>query len=754
MYRNLYLLTIFLILPLWVNAQFNITGMAVSPPVPLECSTLVVGVTGQHACGNAMLNGTGSTVSGSTIFLNIDVSQPLICLPVIVPYTVNISVGLVPAGTYNLTAQYILNGVIVETQIQSVTIGSCCSVDPAFTASQLKICPGDSISFGVNDTSLASVEWKLDGVPVSTNDSVLQTFNTPGTYTMTLVGDDGSCVDSSSQTVTVVNYPQLNIAGVTIESCAGSMDGSIDLAVLSGLGPFTYQWSDGSTNQDPTQLAGGWYTVVVSDSIGCSSTDSAEVLVGPSVTAAFTVSDSVICLGDSVITTNSSAGAQAYIWEINGQAVSANTDLSFQSVISGSATVTLIAIGPTCSDTVSVPVMVSAPPSMSFSTTPTGCPNAADGAISASVSGGFSPYIYSWSNGDTTQNLSQVAGGNYILTVTDSLGCSGVDSVVLGTGPGPVAAVSATDSGIVCLGDQVDFTNTSTGGTSYLWFNNGVQIGTSPDQSVSFPDTGSFEILMVVGDSVCNDSLRIMITVPELPSSTAMVMNEICPADSNGSIDLTPVNGVGPYTYEWSVDSTSEDISGLGAGIYVVTITDSEGCTGIDSIEVGTSGGAPADFDFGFGTTGVIFNDRSDSTVTAWAWDFGDGATSTSQNPVHLYDLSGVYLVCLTVTDMFGCISTACDTVSYSVGIEPESIPSKNIYPNPTSGFFSVKISSLYGKQVQIGVFDMTGRKVIGREETVISPSLDLDLSGEAKGTYMIYILSGEKVMIGKIIKR
>lgn len=97
---------------------------------------------------------------------------------------------------------------------------------------------------------------------------------TPGNYTVTITDSQG-CI--TTQTVSVTEPAELGLGALPSDEINGN-DGSINLTVIGGTPPFTYNWDNGSTDEDPTGLAGGTYTVIVTDANGCSDTISVTVL--------------------------------------------------------------------------------------------------------------------------------------------------------------------------------------------------------------------------------------------------------------------------------------------------------------------------------------------------------------------------------------------------------------------------------------------------------------------------------------------
>ncbi|MCB0839836.1 MAG: hypothetical protein KDD99_24370, partial [Bacteroidetes bacterium] len=266
--KKLYLLFLFCLFTVlgFQKSYGQLIGTVTPSTNPLECNNLLVTVTGQFLCANASMGTTGSSVVGSTIFIDLDIIQPFICLPAIVPFSPQvINAGMIPAGTYTLTTRTFTNGILTQSASQSITIGSCCAANPNFTASATTICMGDSVDFTASQFGQSSYNWKINGASFSTDSVTSFTFATPGSYMVRLVTSLSGCTDSSSQTITVTDFPNLTFPQITGESCPGTMDGAIDLQVMGGTPNYTYSWSNNATSQDITGINGGTYQVWVTD---------------------------------------------------------------------------------------------------------------------------------------------------------------------------------------------------------------------------------------------------------------------------------------------------------------------------------------------------------------------------------------------------------------------------------------------------------------------------------------------------------
>ena len=167
-------------------------------------------------------------------------------------------------------------------------------------------------------------------------------------------------------------------------------------------------------------------------------------------------------------------------------------------------------------------------------------------------------------------------------------------------------------------------------------------------------------------------------------------------ATNNGSVTADVSGGAEPYTYQWSSSTeTGSQIAGLSVGEYCVTVTDNNGCISSECINVGQDA-EPAipQVDFNANITlaclgyEIQFSDLSTNQPTTWLWDFGDGNTSTEENPTHIYENSGFYSVSLVVENEFGSNQLLKENyiyISNPPSLEVETIPASGEFVNDGS---------------------------------------------------------------------
>jgi hypothetical protein len=222
-------------------------------------------------------------------------------------------------------------------------------------------------------------------------------------------------------------------------------------------------------------------------------------------------------------------------------------------------------------------------PSASLTTSATGtnvnCFGNATGAVSLTVNGGTGPYSYAWSNGATTQNISNIVAGNYTVTVTDANGCTSSQNAISITQPSAAlnSSVAATQN-INCFGSGTGAINIAvSGGTTPYSFNwsNG-----ATTQNLTNLASGTYSVTITDAKGCTSSTNNITLSQPSaaISANIQSMQNVSCNGGGNGALNLTVAGGTAPYTYLWSNGATTQNINGLSSGIYNVTITDSKGC--------------------------------------------------------------------------------------------------------------------------------------------------------------------------------
>jgi hypothetical protein len=193
------------------------------------------------------------------------------------------------------------------------------------------------------------------------------------------------------------------------------------------------------------------------------------------------------------------------------------------------------------------------------------------GSIDLSIFGGTTPYTIQWLDGATSEDRTGLTVGNYQVTVTDAAGCSRVLNISVIKKPLEVAAVQTQPT---CSGDPGSISVTPTGGVApytYTWSNGAT--GNAIDGLVA----GVYSVI-VTDASGCSRTLFFGIINPSPIEVTSAVKSENCGTNGTFAVNVSAIGGKFPFTYQWSTGATTQNVTGLVAGTYTVSIKDAGGC--------------------------------------------------------------------------------------------------------------------------------------------------------------------------------
>ncbi|MBK8564215.1 MAG: SprB repeat-containing protein [Saprospiraceae bacterium] len=487
--------------------------------------------------------------------------------------------------------------------------------------------------------------------PTAIGNTATPTNLLAGTYNVTVTGM-GGCTATHS---VVLTQPTALTASATASavSCNGSANGTVNLTASGGTSPYTYAWARSgggfsATLQDISSLTAGTYTVTVTDARSCTTTASAVVSQPAAISFTNTKVD-VACNGASTgsINLTPSGGTPAYtfLWS-NGA-----TTEDIASLAAGAYTVTATDMRG-CTGSTSITITQNTALAVSATKTDVTCNGATTGTINLTISGGTSPYTYNWGGGITTQNRTNLATGNYTVTVTGVGGCTATTLVSINQNT--VIAISGTVQNATCNASSTGTitlnVNGGTGSYTYAW--SGAGTGSNPRTGLA---AGTYTVT-VTDASLCTRTANFTVTQPTALSASGTTTAVSCNGGSNGSANLTVSGGTSPFTFEWSNGAATEDVSGLAAGSYSVTVTDNNLCLATQNFTITepsllvVTGGAmpncPAQ------TNGLVLLSLSGGTAPfTYAWS-GAGAGTNPRTGL----AAGTYTV--TVTDNGGCKAT------------------------------------------------------------------------------------------------
>ena len=480
-----------------------------------------------------------------------------------------------------------------------------------------------------------------------------------GDYTVT-VTDAGGCTEVASFSIYGEPIVSADITPTTCELATGS----IILSTAAGQTVINdWQWGDGATSPNRTGLAEGTYSVTATDANNCQFSASYVIESVNSLALNGTVIDATNCdePGNGSISLSASGGNPPYLFEwADGPTGDLRTALSagnYEVALSDQDGCTLIqtyTVASTASD-----LYLSA-------TITDDCENRGEGAIITTVTGGQAPYTYQWGlfSTATTADLLDITAGRYLLAVTDAVGCtqSAIYTVINHNLPDIEDTLSPTSCGQAQGSISLVITNQpNPDPTAFQWADGAI----GPNRNNL---TAGIYQLTYTDPNGCQLNESYEVLAENIAFTLSIATTNSCPTASTGSIDVVASNGVAPYTFHWSDgEETTSLRSNLAAGSYDLTVTDANGCTAVESINVGAFPALNLVADI----EPISCGDHTDGSIAItvsggaapYTYLWSTGATTTSITGLAADDYT------LTVTDAQAC--TAVETFS-TISTEPQ----------------------------------------------------------------------------------
>ncbi len=502
-----------------------------------------------------------------------------------------------------------------------------------------------------------------------------------GTYQVTLTDANGCSLVGPQMTINE-STPLALTQSKEDNLCSQGVRGSISITVSGGTAPYTYAWTgpDGfsSANQNLFGIVAGTYQVRVTDANGCMLTGVPQTITEPSV---LSITNQVkvdnVCFqgntGSISITVSGGTAPYTYAWTGPNGFTSANQNLS--GIVAGTYQVRVTDANGCMLTGVPQTITDPSPLALNAQVQSETCPDAGDGRIELTLSGGLPPYQVSWDHGVTGRIATALGSGTYRVTVRDQGGCTQTAEYSLL--PIPELRLEGT---LTYQATQVPFQisallqSDAQGGTppyTYRW--------TSGQTSSSITATESGIYTLQLKDAKgCVQEKEFVVALP-LPLVLAVAVSTIPLCKEGGQetkFQLSISNGLPPYQITWTMGSVSA--TGLlfttrESGLVEVEVRDALGLIQKRAITIAPRLTGPLDFDplfesqVQFQADLVGFKGVFHSSAT-WphqviSWDFGDGYSRSEASPAHTYTRKGRYTVTLAVLDNAGCLITQSKTL-------------------------------------------------------------------------------------------
>jgi len=593
------------------------------------------------------------------------------------------------AGTYSVTL-IVSNVAGSDTLTQTNYIVVNTTPVAGFTSSV----NGTTTTFTNTSTNATSYSWDFGDGGTSSATNPTHTYATDGVYTVVLSATNACGTVTSTHTVTIVTPPTAGFSGSNTSGCAPL---TVQFNNQSSPNSNTFAWSfpggspSSSSAQNPSvqYATPGSYnvTLIVSNSAGSDTiTQNNFVVVSNMPTAGFTSSVN----GTNVSFTNTSTNATSYSWNFGDGGNSTQPNPTHNYATDGVYTVVLSATNACGTVTSTQTVTIVTPPTAGFSATNTsGC-----APLTVQFTNQSSPnsntFAWSFPGGNPSSSSAQspsvqyATPGTYNVTliVSNSAGSDTITQTNLVNAQGaPTTGFTFTTNVFVA-----NFTNTTTNATSYSWDfgDGGTSSQTNPTHT--YTDDGTFTVVLTSTGPCGTSTASQQVVISSLPvAGFNAAQTEGCAPFTVQFQDQSSSNAT---DWSWSFpggtpsSSTQQNpsVTYSTPGSYNVslTVTNPLGSnTATQTNYIIVNQGPTAGFSSSTNGLTASFTNSS-SGATSYAWDFGDGGSSTQANPTHTYAVDGTYTVVLTSTN-------ACGTVTATHTVEA--------YTSPTAGFDAINTS-------------------------------------------------------------
>lgn len=495
----------------------------------------------------------------------------------IAPYTILWENGEIASILTNLTA---------DNYLVMVSDNNGCSLQNTLIVSQTDVAM--EVDFITTAPTCGNADGVIASEVISSNGAITFVWNgligeaiannlAAGTYAVEYT--DGQCFGSTEIILASTDGPQIDSALVIPVSCFGYNDGAIQLYV-SAITPITYLWSNATTSQNLISVSSDNYSVVITDENLCTYTAGYFVTQPDNIEVSY-ITENNLCYGDAAGNVNFQIVGGVAPYTLNWMGTEYTDGFSFGGLAAGVYSYQ-ISDAEGCAVSGNLDINQSEEIQLSFQTIDITCSNPL-GAIYSNIIGGTSPFVYTWSTGDSLDFIADITEGNYVLTVEDALGCISSDSanvsnlssildvVTLVTNP----SCAGESDGSILISDVIGGYEPYT----YSWSNNwgqGNYAGNLPAGVYSF---------LVTDSTGCQVSSEVTISDPA-PLSGSITG----PTNVNAGDTVTYAFSLSGGDYEW-LSLSGTVIGNSNAATYNVlwsdsisdvielTFTDANGCS-------------------------------------------------------------------------------------------------------------------------------------------------------------------------------
>lgn len=557
-----------------------------------------------------------------------------------------------------------------------------------------------------------------------------------GSYFCTITGTSGCTL---IDTAVVGMKPPLDayISSINV-TCRGGNNGSATVNPFNGNAPYSYSWSNGANTQSINNLIPQNYSVTVTD------------LCGNTVIRSVTISQP-LALSLSVLNVPTSSCAntgQATALPINGTPPYTyfwNTGATTQTILNLGVGTYRVTVTDACGATKRRTATISTSPALAISTSSVSS-STCNGSATVTATGGTTPYLYTWSNGQTTQTVVNLCTGTYTVTVKDQCNTIRTASVYVSSFDATISGTNVTCNG----GNNGTATVNPFGGTTpytYHWSNN------ATTQTINNLTQGTYSV--TITDATPGTVIKSITITQPLPLTVNSSIVNTSPCVNTGQVTAIPTNGTSPYTYHWNNGLTTQTITNLAAGTYKVSVTDAcnsvktkRSTVNVNKIKI------VAITSCAVGCQGTITaNVTGGNSPYTYLWSNGQ----TTQIATNICS-GNTYSV--TVTDANGCTKRKTNISGGTClkSLETEVVVNNDeteisIYPNPANNILNINFNNNDNAEYKIEIYTILGEVVYSKVlKNNFTEILSINTTNFANGIYLLKLINNEHKYIKRFV--
>ncbi|MEL6923138.1 MAG: T9SS type A sorting domain-containing protein, partial [Bacteroidota bacterium] len=438
----------------------------------------------------------------------------------------------------------------------------------------------------IDGTAPYTFDWSNGILHQEVNNTTDLLENLPeGSYQVSITDANGCTAVSEAIAIAAPAPLELQLTTDNV-SCSEFADGRIAATVTGGTGTYTYQWSNNATEATIDELGPGSYSLTVTDANNCAIRSEVVSIEQPGdMQLRIDGQQDVSCFGaaDGSIEASVMGGTGNYTYQWTGtdQTVANPQNLSggsYQLLVRDSNNCTVLSEIVTLQE-------ASAPLSLSENVIlPDVCLRNPAATIELNVAGGAGAYTYTWQDGNTEANRTDLSNGSYAVTVTDALGCSIVQQNMLVQLPeielqADVLMQKNPACGDTNDGEVVVQVSNGTAPYQYLWNNGTLHMSTPDRDTIRDLDRGNYFVIITDANGCVDTSAQVQLDKPNLLDPTIRTSSTICHGASDGTVLLDVEGGRAPYTFSWDNGAAEQNLINVEAGTYLATVTDANACS-------------------------------------------------------------------------------------------------------------------------------------------------------------------------------